>query len=62
MFQEVIIHQSFQPNCVQMFFTFLMISKLKLFQIGTNDPTLELSLKGYKIDYSKDSIWILFEL
>jgi hypothetical protein len=45
MFQEVMNHQSFQPNCVSKGFTFFMISKLKLFQIGTNHTTLELSLK-----------------
>jgi len=45
MFQEVMIHQSFQPNCASKSFIFLMILKLKLFQIGTNNATLELSLK-----------------
>ncbi len=34
MFQEVMIHQSFEPNCVSKSFTFSMISKLKLFKLG----------------------------
>jgi hypothetical protein len=45
MFQEVMSHQSFQPNCVSKGFPFFMISKLELFQIGTNHTTLGLSLK-----------------
>ncbi len=43
MFQEVMIHQSFEPNCVSKSFTFLMISKLKFIQIETTDTTLELA-------------------
>jgi hypothetical protein len=50
MFQEVMIHQSFQPNCVSKSFTFLMISKLLSYSNWDKPYNFGSFFEGYKID------------